>query len=1148
MSESQGSQFAAGQTVFIGPARSGKTHQALDEYRRGLAEFSPGSCLWLSPTSRSSAAICSRLLEGGANGFFRPNVMTFERFAATILSHSEEGIRPVSALANRLLLRRIVDGLARDGRLPVFAEISRTSGFVETLASFISEIKRLEIWPDQLLKAFKARGARETDKEVHLLYESYQQELNDRGLYDAQGQFWTARTLIRDGSRQPFEHLRLIVVDGFTDFTSTQHEILHDLATTGDAQTRLILTLPGEENSQRPELFAKSAATLQRLRDDFGDSLQTHYVDRRETPAWQSMQHLESNLFGPPEKDTAKPAARIQLLEAAGEVAEIEEIARQIKQLLTLGDPNFVGTRVRPQDILVTLRSVDSQAVLISETFTRYGIPHFLESGLRVGETGFFRALLQVLALVEENWAYRRLLGVVTGNYFAPAGMEVEDRVALLKLIRALQTPSERDDLLASANGYLNWLERKTAARGERNRMAEALDESSDANEAAEVLPEDTSWTQRGLPDLEACRKAVDLIEKLSTATGALPQRATLAEWIAATGKMIEQLGLNRVFAVQRCTLDQQDAQAWQLLSRSLPALDASLSAGKAGDELHSGEAPTFDLAGFRRLLVDFGRMTRLDGQHDEVGNVRVLSAKSVRSLDAPYVFVAGLTERAFPAAERGDALYGESDNRQLREAGLPLADPDQRYSDELILFYEVVTRATKGILLSFPAFDDRAEPLLPSPFVLEIQRAFGAGQLVPRRPESLSPVPDDPPCCEDEFRLTAVSKALQRKPQDLIAWAATAGPERGQNVLTGLEVVANRGQRKGFGGWEGMLLGESIQQRFAREFNRNRTLSATDLESYASCPFAFFLQRVLRVEEVSDLRLEIDHLSRGRLLHDVLYRLQRQINAQHGGPTSPAEISQEEYDRIADETITQVLKENPTADALRGAMREIDRRLMVSWLTEYRDQHESYDAQKKGFTVPLKPAHLEVAFGLTDSDGDSLSTQEPFSLEYKGEEIRLRGRIDRIDRGRYGDQEVFSIIDFKSGRTRPTKKDRDDLKSRRLQLELYAMAAGQLLLRGQNALPWVSAFWFLAVDGIHNWRDFATVNKETQQLEPSQEWNSRRPHLLKHVFGMVRAMRRGQFPVHSAVDNCTSYCEFSTACRVNQIRSLEKAWNPPAK
>lgn len=1149
-------------TVLLGPARSGKTHTALAEYRQGLQTLPPGACLWLSPTSRSAAEIRARLLADGSPGFLRPNVMTFERFAATILSHEAEDVRPLSPLARQILLREIIDRLAAAGELPVFREIATTSGFAEMLSGFIGEIKRLEIWPEAWHAACQKRGMREKDQEIIRVYQAYQQELLQRGLYDAQGQFWTARTLIQEHKRRPFDRLRLIVADGFTDFTSTQHEILHSLAepAAGPAP-RMIITLPGEagsagSTSDRDDLFAKSTAALKRLQSDFGSALQQVTSQRRPNETWRAMAHLEANLFRLTPVVSQVPAARIHVLEAAGEVAEVEELARQIKQLLVHGDRQFVGTPVRPRDIVVAFRTVDDRAVVIRETFSRYGIPFSLSSAPRVADTGVFRAILQLITLAAEDWPYRRLLAVVTSNYFRPPGFTAEEMIVALKLVRALQVPSGRHDVLKSAESYLRWSERKTAQREAAGNPAEK--EQARQDEIARQLIDDDepAWGDLRLGNVETCRRAVAVLKHLDAALRQLPATGTLADWVAGLESLAAQLGIGEVFGKRESPLDELDAEAWELLSQDLPELDRTLAPNSS----------TFDLAGFRRLLLDLGRMSRLSPGHDEAGRVRVLSARSIRALDAPYVFFAGLTERAFPAPERADALYSEGESRQLREAGLPLSSRSQHYSAELLLFYEVITRATRGLWLSYPAFDERAEPLLPSPFLLDVQRTFGPGTLQPIRAESLSPLPQelaglernprDPQgdetraYCDDEYRLLAVDAALARRPKHLVSWSATSA-QRGQNLLTGLEVIASRAETPRYGNWDGMLETPGALNAIAAEFQQRQAWSATDLEAYARCPYQYFLARVLKVDEVVDLRLEIDHLSRGRLLHDALYKLQHRINEAHGRPTSPLEISAEEYARFVDVCIHEVLEENPPVDALRGAMHEIDRRLMVVWFGEYRQQYEEYDALSKDLSEPMRPAHLEVGFGMSGSGADPLSSPAPFNLEHNGQTLKLRGRIDRIDLGRHEAQPVFNIIDYKSGRSRPHFREREDLDSRRLQLELYALAAQQLLqqkphIAGPDVLPLFSAFWFLANDGIAKWRFFHELDKRTGELQETPLWIDRRKRLLDMVFNLAEGMRQGQFPMHSAAENCTSYCEFATVCRVNHARSLNKVWSPP--
>jgi hypothetical protein len=59
----------------------------------------------------------------------------------------------------------------------------------------------------------------------------------------------------------------------------------------------------------------------------------------------------------------------------------------------------------------------------------------------------------------------------------------------------------------------------------------------------------------------------------------------------------------------------------------------------------------------------------------------------------------------------------------------------------------------------------------------------------------------------------------------------------------------------------------------------------------------------------------------------------------------------------------------------------------------------------------------------------------------------------------------------------------------------------------------------------------------------PSEHWEQMQASVVQQIGRFVRDIRTGNFPVASRDDKCTSYCEYSTVCRVGQVRSLGKQW-----
>ncbi len=239
--------------VLTGPSGCGKTERLLERYRAVLSTAPPGSTLWLAPTSRAAAEIRSHLLGGSLDACFAPGVNTFARFAEMVLQRpsspvrqpfqadwsgqagkpdvhpagqADVQVRPLSSLLERHLVRQMVDEEAREGRLNHFGPIASTSGLLDLRLRFIRQMKRLEIWPEQFAEACQQRGVTDKDRELLAIYRAYQQRLVDHNLYDAEGCFWSARDLLH---RQPIAY-QLVVADGFSDFTRTEHDILEDLA------------------------------------------------------------------------------------------------------------------------------------------------------------------------------------------------------------------------------------------------------------------------------------------------------------------------------------------------------------------------------------------------------------------------------------------------------------------------------------------------------------------------------------------------------------------------------------------------------------------------------------------------------------------------------------------------------------------------------------------------------------------------------------------------------------------------------------------------------------------------------------------------------------------------------------------------------
>ncbi len=1144
--------------LIVGPAGSGKTAQLLSHYRRALGGRMSGrttaTTLWLTPTSLSRRNLLAQLPDASLPICFAPNIFTFDEFAEQVLESSGEAVHPISDPARRLLVSQLIDDLLSKNELKYFAPIAQTSGFVDLVLGFIAELKRNEIWPERFVGACMERGREDSgmaivggdrglgskDRELARIYERYQELLNQHDLYDAEGRFWSARDVLKRGSRGPFDQLSLVVVDGFADFTHTQYEILAHLSRWAEC---LMISLPGEstihpELMRRHDLFAKPAAANLRLNELFEGSLNTFVCDTSSPSNDRpfALRHLGDFLFtNPREIPRATDATGIEVLAVTGQVGEVRALAEGVKQLLSEG--------VGPDEIIIAVRSLEDYADLIEETFSAAGIPFACPPAGRFSHAPILKALVAVLHLESEDWPFERLKSLLLSNYLQPedrAAWEPRIRVRAVSALRQLGTASGRE-------AYLKGLQRAIEEAGGIESTASGGDVSA-RNGSGRSSGDEEEDGGRGRPDdaesrLQAARNAQDacvLLEQLMSATKRLRVRAPFRKWVELLLTLANELGisprLRNVGEAVEATIVDQDRTVWKHFERML--FDAAQAV-----TLIDGESRSIGLREFTSQLIDLIHARRLPHNLRETGSVRVLEAADVRNLDVPYLFVAGLTESSFPRARHDDCLYNESERKSLNALGLTLAHRSAHSQDEMLLFYQVVTRARKKLTLSYPSVNSSGLILYPSPYLMAICDLFKPSALDFRTVGDLDPVPSGRSILTDaELRLVATAGVRENQPELFRAFCDQPRTGAiGRSVLAAVDAAVARFSTRGFTEYEGQLHLPGSAADLAARFPPNYQFSATQLEQYAFCPFRFFLSNVLKIVPLSTVQTATDYLGRGVLLHDVLAELHRPMETEESSSKNDVTDSSSIVDRFR-ALVQQKLERRLTDSDLQSALREVERMLLCDWAEAYGDQYSAYRAAfAEIWGSAPETRFVETAFGSAPSTNGMEQETSYRSLLFgtAKNKTHVRGRIDRVDVGFVEDRRVFNVIDYKTGS--PPRFDFEDVASgKSLQLALYTIAVMRYELAGRGAMPFQMGYWSLRetgyVSGLKGGR-----SKKPEPLTP-ESIQQLEQTLDEFVPRLASGIRSGEFPVMSLDDDCTGRCPYSTVCRVNQIRPLDES------
>lgn len=1090
--------------IRIGVAGAGKTHGLLDEYRdalrAGLADGEFGRTLWLTPTKHARRQILSDLPGPTLPVCFAPNVLLFSDFAEQLLRSSGERAELISPSVRQRLLRTIIDKLYREQRLPYFAPISRTSGFLQLVSSFVSELKREEIWPEHFEAAFAEGGLTDKDRELALIYATYQQRLLDARRYDSEGRFWSARDVADRAGLGPFSNLSLVVVDGFTDFTHTQYELLAHLA--GTARVMRI-ALPVEEPLERVDLFAKSHAACRRLVAAIGAQADVRVVSEERREQRPAFAHLAAQLFHNPRvQSQCDDAGGIEVHAAAGPVREFEFLTGRIKQMLLAGTP--------ADDIVLAYRSLDDETVdLLRETMTAAKIPFHIECAAPLRREPILNALFDVVRLELEDWPFERLMSVLRSNYFRPEWDTVHVHTAVSAVaafLRERKLTAERAVILR-------------VIRRERDHAAE-IAERENPRSQSEVPPR-----QSRAESLEtACR----LLEQLSAATDRLRGKADFAGW----SERLVQLGRELGIAPRDDTESaQRDRTSWDLFERLL--FDAAHSDVYEEDETEEMTLPEV-FAAISELLESSDAPVAAA----KPGEVRVLAADGVRNIDVPHLFLAGLTESSFPSGRAEDCLYGEAERRRLNERGLTLGHRTSHGQDEMLLFYGVVTRARETLVLSYPELGASGKPQFASPYLKALRDLF-APQSLPIQPAGeLDPLPaGDRILSNADFRRFATAEVHAGRPGLFAALCEQFETRQAaRNILANATANLARFRERGWTKYEGIIERSALRKRLALRFPDHYQFSASQLESYAACGFRFLMSDVLKLDSPGSPQVETDYLGRGNLVHQILSLLHADPeNAAHeADAVGIAEAFREHVDELLGKRISD--------SDLQRALVRVEGRLLHEWGEAYGEHAQEYAA---GFETiwdaPPEPRHLELPFGDVpgeESDDPAADTYPAMRVGSGGNVTLIRGRIDRIDAGTVEGRPVFNVLDYKSGKP-PQFKIEDVQAGRSLQLALYTLAALRFELAGPDAQPFQMGYWSLRetgfVAGIKPGRKGHFTPIEAAVLESLEAAVDELVPLL------AAGIRGGLFPVDSDDDSCAARCPYGNACRISQVRPIRE-------
>ncbi len=934
---------AADRLLVLGAAGTGKT--AVIEARFAWlveAGEAPERLAVLVPTPARARVLQTRLESSLTRGYEELTVATPFELASHLLAGGERLDATVTAADRLAMLLERLDELS-------IARHDIGGSLKNLLASFIRRIDRLKgeligaedyaAWAAALDADGAESGNAALEQEFAQVYRRHERMLAETGTRDSGDVVRDALRLLaeRPALSGRFAH---VLADDVQELDLAAATLLERLAPRG-------LTAAADPLHTLRRFRGAGAERVARLRGQVGE-----LIELTESRRCRAAVLGAARALVPVAAEPAGPGGELRFWRCAGDRAQAQAVAADIERL--------IGREgVAPGQIVVIVPDVAREGQAMAVALEERAVPHRL-----IGQAAFFQR-----AEIRDVLAWLRLLADPSD---APA------------VVRALARPPIE----------LRSVDIARCTQIARRRKLDMVAALAAATESPQVPPE--------------ARERIRVFLKLYRAAAAAIDTARPDLYVH---RLIDRLGLRRqqLFAAQADVVERLRA-----LSRF-----GELASAHAH---RSPQATPREFARSIAVVAEAGLREQEEPELGDAGVVQVVLLGAAGGLEAEHAYVLGLhAGLAAPAPEAvPDALLGE-----------PLPPDDDALHAAMLrrALYVALTRARQRVVLCYPGVGERGGQVAPAPLLEELREAVG-GTWEDLDEELFGPAET----LHSTYRLLRdellegtvraggrlgelrfdtdldVSHAVVRYLELLKVAALIARPE-GQSVAEGLRDVNARilqavsaEQREIFStsALDDYLLDAELDVRrraqvvaardepsleqFLPRRGEGVVLSASDIDTYRTCPLKYKFARVFRIPQEPTI-----HQRFGILVHQVLERF-------HGSEETGA-------------TLPELLG---LLDAgwRRGGFgdSEEERQLRgkaASALTRYHERFQTEEARpmwfERAFTFKLGP-HL------------------------------LRGRVDRVDQLPGGG---YELIDYKTGRPKSEAQLADDV-----QLSLYAVGA----------------------------------------------------------------------------------------------------------
>ncbi len=605
---------------------------------------------------------------------------------------------------------------------------------------------------------------------------------------------------------------------------------------------------------------------------------------------------------------------------------------------------------------------------------------------------------------------------------------------------------------------------------------------------------------------LEKYKLTQNGLKKLDSLLSPFNNKMKPSKFVKELLNLVEELKLASKLLIENNVNKENDVKALTTFLNSIEEVFHLLSPEEKGRK--------HELSFYLNKIRVLSQTARFNIKERPDYGVLVTNIDEIRGLKFKHTFLGGMIDGDFPTKYQPEIFFSGKFIRKEKE----------HVNEERYRFYQALKSWSKSFYLTYPLSDGDKETV-KSNFLDEFENKFGIKYKVEEDFNNLI-------YSKEEVQKNILSSGFpldQLDDNELLSeisnWEKTIAVEKLRE-----DDPYQKSPYNGFLFENGNINQGDTNDELSNF--RDRVYSISQLETYTSCPFKYFLERVLNIEIFEEPDEEMEAIELGSLLHAILFEFYLRIREENIVIRNCSDVVFEKVKKmifnIAEKHVSNIIQDSPFAfyeeEKIFGINSKKEDSLLFRFLLNERNDKTYRD-----------PAFFEVSFGVRNDEHDPmLYSAEP--LQY--ENVKIRGLVDRVDIDK--NKKTFEIVDYKSGSKRVSKTEIE--KGTSLQLPVYVWAVKTLLQEqlGEEYSPKAMSIYNLKYQETIFGKNAVSISRSrTADFDPTSDLNQLVDKALHHVKKSVDNIINGNFPItpfSDEKDKICRFCNFNTICRVDEL------------